>query len=187
MQPAEPEATPPRRSWPRRHKIATALLSAVVLIIVVVIAASAGVRHGSGTGASPAAPVPSPAAAAPAPAPTASPAGTGSGSCDYTLGDNPAGSPGTAVATGEIDLTNTGNVGITVKATVAWPQEGYAPLTLTKTARVPFGASGQPVSFALPLTYDQITNLQNWEEGHSFPANDCTYTEDITGTYGRVH
>lgn len=128
------------------------------------------------------------AAAAPTPSvdPVPSPGGTATGSCDYTLGDNPAGDPGTAVATGEVDLTSTGNIGAYVKVTMTWPQEGYAPLSQSKTVQMPYNASGMAVPFSYPLTYDQISNLQDWQQGHGY-ADGCTYTETITGTYGQVN
>jgi hypothetical protein len=124
-----------------------------------------------------------PAATAPAPSATASPGGTFSGSCDYTLGDDPAG--GTAKAVGEVDEKNTGNVGLKLRVTISWPQEGFAPLTETKHIRLPFGGS-KAVRFHIPLTFDQLDNLQNWQEGHGL-RDGCHYHSVETGTYGDTH
>lgn len=36
-----------------------------------------------------------------------------------------------------------------------------------------------------PLTYDQISNLQNWQTGHNY-QNGCTYKATIMSTFGRA-
>ena len=142
------------------------------------------VQHGLGgqylgPGASPAAPSSPPPAAAPAP----NPQGTYSGSCNYLLGSSPA--TGTAVAVGEIDLTNTGNIGEVTKARITWPQEGFAPLRETRTVHVAAGTTKR-VSFSMPLSSNQISALQAWQTGHNY-ADGCTYRATITGTYGTAH
>lgn len=126
-----------------------------------------------------------PAAAAPpvttAPAPVAPrPDGTFTGSCDYTLGNDPA--DGTAQAIGDIDAANTGNVGITVKLTITWPQEGHSPLRMSKTVRIPRGGE-QDVQFSRPLSYDQVSALQSYQTGHDY-ADGCTYNGNMTATFG---
>jgi hypothetical protein len=40
-----------------------------------------------------------------------------------------------------------------------------------------------PVSFHMPLSYDQISNLQAYQTGHDY-ADGCTYGAKITATYG---
>ena len=117
------------------------------------------------------------------PAPEPSPNGTFSGSCNYTLGSNPAG--GTAEAVGEIDEQNTGNIGLQLRVTISWPQEGFAPLTETKHIRLPAGAS-QAVRFHIPLSSTQIDNLQNWQSGHG-ERDGCHYHSTETGTFGVAH
>ena len=184
-----PDGMPPVAPRKRHHYIRWTLAGLGALILaVVVISVAAG---GSGTknsatpvntstaatwGSAPATQAAVPAAAAP------SPDGTFTGACDYTLGSNPAG--GTAVATGDIEAASTGNIGITVRLTITWPQQGYSPLSETKTARVPAGGS-QDVQFNRPLTSDQLDNLQNWQIGHAGDTG-CTYDGTITGTYGTV-
>jgi len=186
QQPYPPQPPPRRRHDARNVILIIAGALAVIIAASVAISAAAGNgRHPAAAGTS-AAPAAAPAAQAAAPAPVPSPAGTGAGSCDYTLGDNPAGDPSTAVATAEVDLTNTGNVGTVVRVTVGWPQEGYAPLTMTRTVRMPYGASGAPVSFHMPLTSTQLDNLQNWQLGHT-GQDGCTYSETILRTYGPAH
>ncbi|HMH91209.1 MAG TPA: hypothetical protein VK586_09010 [Streptosporangiaceae bacterium] len=113
---------------------------------------------------------------------TPDPKGTYTGSCDYTLGDNPGGNPGTAVATGEVDVVNTGNIGTVDTVTITWPQEGYAPLAMHATVKIAAGAT-LPVPFHVPLTSAQVDNLQGYQLGH--PGEDgCTYGATITDTYG---
>lgn len=124
---------------------------------------------------------PTQAAATPAaPAPVPSPNGTAQGACDYTLGNDPA--DGTAVATGDVDVTNTGNIGTVVKVSITWPQQGYSPLKMTKTVKIPTGGEND-VQFHMPLTSTQLDNLQNWQSGHS-GEDGCTYDATITDTYG---
>jgi hypothetical protein len=117
------------------------------------------------------------------PAPEPSPNGTFSGSCNYTLGSNPAG--GSAEAVGEIDEQNTGNIGFAVRVTISWPQEGFAPLTETKHIRLPSGAS-KAVRFHRPLSYTQLSNLQNWQGGHN-ERDGCHYHSKETATFGVAH
>ena len=112
--------------------------------------------------------------------PLPSPNGTYVGACDYNLGNDPA--DGSAVATGDIQTTNTGNIGITITLTLTWPQQGYSPLSDTKTVKLDPGAN-QDVQFSMQLTYDQLSNLQNWQSGH-IGETGCTYKGTITGTYG---
>lgn len=112
---------------------------------------------------------------------TPSPNGTYQGACDYTLGDNPVG--GTAVATGDVSVTNTGNIGTLVRVKITWPQQGYPSLAMTKKIRLNAGAN-QDVQFHMPLTYDQISNLQNWQTGHNY-QDGCTYKATIMHTFGQ--
>jgi hypothetical protein len=113
------------------------------------------------------------------PAPVASPNGTYQGACDYTLGNDPV--DGTAVATGDIETTNTGNIGEVIQLTLTWPQQGYSPLTQTKSVSLKPGAE-QDVQFNMPLTETQISNLQNWQSGHD--GTGCTYAGNLTSTFG---
>jgi hypothetical protein len=115
-----------------------------------------------------------------APAPIPSPDGTFQGACDYTLGDNPSG--GTAVATGDVDVTNTGNIGGVFTVSISWPQQGYDPLKMTKTVKIPAGGEND-VQFHMPLTGTQLDNLQNYQTGHDFDSG-CKYDATITDTYG---
>jgi hypothetical protein len=120
----------------------------------------------------------------PPPAPAASPDGTYQGACDYTLGDDPAGSPGTAVATGDIQVTNTGNIGTVDRLRITWPQQGYSPLVMHKTIRLAAGAS-EDVQFHRHLTSTELDNLQNWQTGHNY--NDgCTYNTAMISEFGSV-
>ena len=174
-----------RRGGCRRAALIAGVVIAGLVVIIVIIALAAGSGQGDKTGTAPASSSPAKAAgtASPPPSPAAvpSPDGTFQGSCDYTLGDSPA--TGTAAAVGDIDAKNTGNIGIVVKLTITWPQEGYAPLTMSKTVRIPSGGEQDP-QFHRPLSYDQITRLQSYQAGHGY-ADGCTYHGEITGTFGQ--
>jgi hypothetical protein len=178
----QPAGPAPRRRGSLRKKLLIAVAAVAGFIIVISVIASV---------ASPGKPSGHPAAAAsatrhatpnPTPAPTPHPAGTSTGSCDYDLGSDPVG--GTTVAIGEIDVTNTGNVGIVVRTVITWPQEGYPPLAMHQRIKVPVGDT-RPASFHRPLSYDQITRLQAWQTGHNY-ADGCTYTATIVSNYGPV-
>jgi len=177
------EPQPPKR---KRHLIRNILLSiAGVFIAFGILLAGLGALAGSpshSTGTAVGSSSPAPAATTTPPPASPDPKGTDTGSCDYQLGSDPVG--GTAKAVGEIDVTNTGNVGIVVRTVITWPQEGFAPLLMHKRARVPVGGT-VPVSFNRPLSYDQITALQSWQTGHNF-ADGCTYKVTIIDTYGPV-
>jgi hypothetical protein len=139
---------------------------------------------------SPSAPTTStPAASTTTPAPVPSPNASGSGSCSYTLAGDPSGSN---YLTAEVDVTNTGNIGVTAKVSVSWPQEGFSPIKVTKTVKIPYGANSMPISFnynagSIAGGSNVIDNLQAWENGHPGSTDDCTYNLDITGTYGDAH
>lgn len=113
--------------------------------------------------------------------PAERPDGSYQGACNYTLSDNFS-DANAGTATGDIEVTNTGNVGIEVKATITWPQQGYDPLSQTKTVKVPVGGSSD-VQFRVPMTMNQVENLQNWQEGHGF-KDGCTYSGKIVSTFG---
>ena len=113
--------------------------------------------------------------------------GSYQGSCDYLLAN---GIYDQNYLIGEIDLTNTGNVGIVVRTRITWPQEGTNPVTARKTAHLPYGAR-KVVRFKVPVgSIDQgataIDLMQSWQERHNF-ADGCTYHVKVTSTYGQVH
>jgi hypothetical protein len=158
-------------------------VAGLVGLIVVI----AGLAGGTKTAKVPVVtPVTAPASSQPAPTQPAavvpSPDGTFQGSCNYDLGSDPAG--GTATATGDIDATNTGNIGIVVRLTITWPQEGFSPLKMTRTIRLPKGGE-QDVQFHRPLSYDQISRLQDYQTGHGF-KDGCTYKGEMTSTFGQA-
>jgi hypothetical protein len=187
--PTDPPTGPPRRSWVLRHKIASVLLSLgslfVLLIVVGIIGAAVGTGKTVGVNASTtqaAAPV---ATTPPAPAPAAAPnpQGNYTGSCDYTLSSSLYGDDHLI---GEVDLTNTGNIGTITRVRITWPQEGYAPITARKTAHVPAGQT-IPVRFHIAVSSqgNVINQLQSYQLSHN--GTGCTYHATITSTYGSVH
>ena len=124
-----------------------------------------------------------PSTSTPVPA-TPKPAGTASGSCNYTLSSTLSG-PNYLI--GEVDLSNTGNVGSVVRVRIGWPQEGSVDITKIKTVHLPYGAHNWPVHFKVLADDSVITNLQDWEEGHGLPQNDCSYHTAIINTFGQTH
>lgn len=179
---------PPKK---KRHWIGWTLLSVLALIVLGIVLGSLGHRgtpvatpQPSASTSAATAPKGQPAIpAASAPAAVAHPSGTFQGNCDYTLGDNPAGSPSTAVATGDILVVNTGNIGTKDKLTITWPQEGFSPLSSTKTVKV---AAGQQldVQFNHPMTSDEVDNLQNYQTNHTDTG--CTYQGAMISTFGKA-
>ena len=180
--------TTERRSWPRRHKLLTGLgLAATVLGIAGAIGGTSGhgkPLHHAAQPASPAAATSSPPAA-PAP-PTPNPQGTYQGSCNYTIASSPSQQD---TLTGEVDVTNTGNIGTVVRVRISWPQEGYAPIARHRTVRVRPGAT-KAVRFHVPVgnSWDGsnvISNLQAWQTGHGL-RDGCRYRGGIVNTFGQA-
>jgi hypothetical protein len=152
------------------------IAAGVVAVGIGACASAAGNASPSAIGAKPVAtPVPSFSSN---PAPT--PKGTYIGSCDYTIGNDPVN--GTSVAIGEVDITNTGNIGTIDTVVITWPQEAATPLTKTTTVKVGVGVT-DPVGFHLPMSYEQITLLQSYQTNHGF-ADGCTYKVTIIDTFG---
>jgi hypothetical protein len=177
-------AGPPEK---KSHKLRNVLLVIIMgIMAIVIISAVAG--QGSSTqqnvtqSASPnlAASAPENTNTSPPP-PVANPDGTYQGSCDYTLG---TGFDNNYHVIGEIDLDNTGNVGVIVHTRITWPQEGADPITARKTVHLPTGAH-KPVRFRIPVTSEQIDLLQSWQERHDF-KDGCTYHASFSDTYGPV-
>ncbi|SRR5258708_3807668 len=153
-----------------------------VFVLLIVIGIAVGAAGGGKSGGHPAATPATSAPAAPVSAapPVTNPKGKYNGSCNYNLGNNGS----TYTATGDIQMHNTGNVGIVVRMKITWPQQGYAPLAMTRTVKLATGQS-RDVQFHRPLSYTQISNLQAWQNGHNY-ADGCTYHAKITDTFGPV-
>ena len=188
MNPQPPAWQPPETPGKKKHHYIrnTLLIIGAVILILTVISLFSGNPSGqnasnSGPEVTPAVPAAAPSTNSPPP-PVANPDGTYQGSCDYTLG---TGFDNNYHVIGEIDLTNTGNVGVIVHTRITWPQEGSPPITARKTIRLPVGATNKPVRFRIPVTSDQIDLLQSWQEGHDF-KDGCTYHAAFADTYGPV-
>src|SRR5258707_8081399 len=117
---------------------ALAVIGCAVLIIVISVIAG-GAKTGTATTASHSGPSSAAPASTPPAPPVTDPKGTYNGSCNYTLGSDPVG--GTARATGDITIRNTGNVGIVDYLKITWSQQGYAPLAMTRTVKLATGGS----------------------------------------------
>lgn len=180
--PVTPGGFPPQPPRRKRHWVRWTAVSTGVLLVGIV---AAGIASGAGNkqpGPVISSPATSVAVASQSPqAVQPSPDGTFTGSCSYELGDSP--STGTAQATGDIEAENTGNIGIFVKLTITWPQEGYAPLSLSKTVRLPQGGS-RDVQFHMQLSGTQLDRLQNYQLGHS-GDDGCTFNGSMTDTFGQ--
>ena len=141
-----PPAQPRKR--PKGGRVIAEIVGGVLLFLGVAIGSTGKTTPSSSPAASSSQPAQTAATSAPpAPTPvTASPNGTYQGACNYTLGDNPVG--GTAVATGDVQDTNTGNIGTVVRVKITWPQQGYPSLAMTRKIRLTAGASQD----AMPLS-----------------------------------
>jgi hypothetical protein len=127
-----------------------------------------------------------PATTAPAPAPAANPDGTVSTSCDEDLG---GGIYSPTYLTGEADLANTGNVGITVTVKFAWHQEAYPDVTApVKTVRLRPGqhkvARFRVYSGTFAGSTALLDRYDSWQNSHG--GNPCKARVRITGTFGAV-
>jgi hypothetical protein len=115
-----------------------------------------------------------------------SPDGTYTGTCDYELStDFDNYETHAADLNGEVDVENTGNVGIVIKVAIAWPQLGHAPIAMHKTVKVPYGKT-VTARFTQPIGQSEIDRLQSWQEGHDF-KDGCTYHGTVLDTFGKVH
>lgn len=104
------------------------------------------------------------------------------GSCDYELGD---GMGGNYSLNAEVDVKNTGNIGLLVNVKVSWPQFGTSPVVASKKVKVPYRKT-VTVRFKKHASMTQITRIQNWQERHDFDDG-CKYKGDLIETSGQPH
>lgn len=120
-----------------------------------------------------AAPEDSPEPPPPPPPAAPDPAGETSGYCDYLLDFDNGHS---FVAT--VDVTNTGNVGITINVWVEFSQIGADPVRFLQPVDVPVGET-VAVNFDEAATHDNI-------ERHQSSDSQCDIGGDIVTTFGEV-
>lgn len=162
------------------------------LVVGVAVVAAAGLAGGCASTAhsltAPSAPASSAPAAAPAaaPSPTPSPNGTFQFSCDTDTG---ATIYSEAKLTGEVDLTNTGNVGTIIRVRFAWKQEAYPSVVQTKVVRTRPGShyvvrfhynAGTFATDTAPLD----RNLA-WSENHGYRTA-CAAKASLVRPFGAV-
>lgn len=112
------------------------------------------------------------------------PYGTVSGNCSQASVPNPS-QAHAADLVGDVDVKNTGNIGITVTVTMTWPQLGHRPIAVTKhDVSVDYGHTAS-VSFNRPVDHDQLANFKGWQDKQN--EDGCTYTGTMTHTFGDVH
>lgn len=176
---------PPRPEPKRKH---TVPLWVFILALVGAMFAGCGVGVAMGGSAEtePAAvaePTDAPATKAPdKPKPAApDPKADYTGFCDYNLG---GGATEDYTVLGEIELDNTGNVGIIVKTRISWPQLGNDPIKMTKKVRVEAGKS-KTVRFNREASLTEIGLLQSWQQRNDY-ADGCKYNAKIVDTFGDV-
>lgn len=104
------------------------------------------------------------------------------GTCDYSLSDTLGGRD---TFTAEIDVKNTGNIGVKVKVSASWPQFGFAPLKSTRTVTVPYHKT-VTVQLRHSATSTQTLRLQSWQEHHDM-EDGCKYHGEILETAGQLH
>lgn len=183
----EVTAPPARPRWRGR-----ALLGAGAGLAGLVVGLLIGLAAGGTTGgnAKPASSLPTVSETATPPAPTNTPApvpspnATGQGTCDVSLA---SGINGTNYLVSEVDVTNTGNVGVVIRVRVSWPQVGFAPIVRQKTVQVPFG---QTVHANLSVPADPngpdiVGNFQNYQLSHN--GDPCSYDLTVVSTFGPAH
>jgi hypothetical protein len=130
-----------------------------------------------GSVTAPAATHASPSAATSGPA-SGQPSGKITGSCDYELG---SGDGSDYSFTAEVEVENTGDVGIVTVATVSWPQFGRAPVKAKKKVRTSAGRT-VTVRFDRHATMTQLSALQSWQERHDYDDG-CKYHASIVDTF----
>lgn len=105
------------------------------------------------------------------------------GTCDYDLGTSGMGTDYTISA--EVEVKNTGNIGIKTKVTARWPQFGHAPIAASKTVTVGYKKT-VTVQFAKHATQVQIDRLQSYQLKHD-NEDGCSYKGTILETVGQPH
>lgn len=192
----QPQYQPPQPHPPapkKRHWLRWTIAGAVVLAAAGGVA-SGGKKHAAtvATHSTAAAAVNTPAApssnvppAIPDPA-IPDPAGTVTGTCAYDLATDLSNyDTHAADLNAEVDVENTGNIGIVLTVTVTYPQLAHPGIVLSKKVRVVYGQT-LTVSFTRPIGQSQITLLQDWQSGHDYDDG-CTYKGTINDTYGTAH
>jgi hypothetical protein len=168
-----------------------AIVTAALIAAAALAAAGCGSAARPAIAATPAAATPGPAdtgsancnsSGCPGDAPTPNPDGTYSGSCDVSLSDALYGQN---YLTADVNLHNTGNVGTITRVRISWGQQGFAPITETRTVRVRDGAS-RTVHFHYAASQEQISRFQDVQLADS-NGDGCHYRATNTGTFGAAH
>lgn len=115
--------------------------------------------------------------------PNPDPDGEFGGSCDYTL---PEDIDGDYELIGDVEVANTGNVGIEVEVTIEWLQMGHDPVTATETVQVPYGET-ETVRFAETVSQTVIDRVQSYRLNQDRDEGYCEYDGAIVQTYGAAH
>jgi len=176
---------PPRRRHPWRWTILGAITVAGALIGAGAAAPASGHHAAPAASSAPAAaPSPSWTPSSPPP-PDPQPDGTYEYSCDQDLGADIY-SP--TYLTGEVDLNNTGNVGLIDRVTFRWHQEAYPDIVMRKTVRLKAGHA-RVVRFRYYAgTFDTATapldRNTSWEDSHA--GQGCHARVTYTSTFGPV-
>jgi hypothetical protein len=161
----------------------------IAAIAAIAIGTSGGTTVTHGTTSPTVATAPAqPAAAAPVPAPVPSPNATGSGNADYQI---PSDIYGQVILTGEVDVKNTGNVGIVAKVKMHWQLTGYPDITQRKTVKVPYGQTvrvifNKPVGSFSGNGQNIVDAIQSYQGAHmDSPYGNFDLT--LVSTYGQAH
>ena len=186
-----PPQPPKRRRFRSKGWVITGSIAGGVLILAGVgLAASGGTTPTTNTNPAPAASAPaSPSQPSPPPVPLANASVHGSGNADYVI---PSGIYDPVLLTGEVDLTNTGNVGEVVRVRMHWERTGFPDITQTRTVRVPWGTSVKVVQFNKNMGSfsgagsNIIDEVQSYQEAHPDQAYG-DFTLKILRTFGPVH
>jgi hypothetical protein len=81
----------------------------------------------------------------------------------------------------DVRYHNTGNIGTVTRIVMKWPQEGYGPLTMTKTVRLGAGAS-TVVHFHRGVSSEEVDRFQNVQLATD--GNPCDFSLNVINTFG---
>jgi hypothetical protein len=191
--PHGPPPAAPKRNWWRSAWF-VGLVGLIVGIAIGAGAESAGSKNNgrndavgpvSPTASAPAvvndgtSPTRAPTTLTPPPPAVPKPKGKYTGTCDYTLVFASEAHTGDLI--GQVNLTNTGNIGTVLKVRMSWTQVGYRPITLIKNVKVPYRGH-KVVPFHRPASQTEIDRLQAANYG-----DECSYKATITDTFGTAH
>jgi hypothetical protein len=164
-----------------------------IIVLVGLVLAACGAKGSAGAGSSPSpsgvdcqhfpmgAGCPTPSFVPPVPFISA-PKAEYTSTCDYVLGDFSSNTSHGFRFIAGADITNTGNVGITIRLTASFKQLGSRPLVVTKEGQIPYNGK-RSIEITKPVSQNELDLIQAAQGGGDI----CTAKAKIVGTFGPVH